>query len=116
MLEKLALFSKESQICNNDVMKTSLIALAVFVCLAGPAQAALGGGDPSAEGAETCRLDERRADLLDTIWNDLSRRYLLASLNAGEDPEAFKRVKREVSREVDRMRRNFGAACVLDIR
>jgi len=80
-----------------------------------PARAALPGGDTQEVASNTCRLDRERAQRRDVLWNDLSRRYMLASLEAFKNPDAFSRVSREVERRLQQMRRVFGDSCVLDI-
>lgn len=62
-----------------------------------------------------CKLDQRRAEMRDTLWNDLSRKLLLASMTAGSEPETYDIVRRDVARSLAELRRSFGAACVLDI-
>lgn len=62
-----------------------------------------------------CKLDQRRTEMRDTLWNDLSRKLLLASMSAGNEPATYEAVRRDVARALADLRRSFGAACVLDI-
>lgn len=97
-------------------MTLSILALAAVLVPVSESRAAVPSPDETPlEESQVCRLDAARAEALDTIWNDLSRQYLLASLSAYEEPERFRQVKRDVALKVATMRRRFGEACVLDI-
>lgn len=97
-------------------MTFSMLALVAVLIPASESRAAVPSPDETRlEKSQVCRLDAVRAEALDTIWNDLSRQYLLASLSANEEPERFRQVKRDVALKVANMRRRFGEACVLDI-
>lgn len=94
---------------------TWLVMLLFLSLLTSTARASVSADPQEVANASVCKLDQQRSETRDTLWNDLSRRLLIASMSADTEPAVYEAVRHDVAQSLAALRRSFGAACVLDI-
>jgi|GEM_PF-3279008 len=97
-------------------MKLKYALIAVFILsVALPAAASIDPNFERHKRVTACKLNATEITVLNARWNKLAMRHFMASTEARIDPRAAERIRREVDRELNALRREFGPACVLDI-
>ncbi len=87
-----------------------VILFAVF-----PAHAALDTFVEETAMNTSCDLTEYQAAVRDQKWNELAMRHFMVSLNSPDDHSRIQKVQREVDAGLEKLRREFGTDCVLQI-
>ncbi len=63
-----------------------------------------------------CNLDATELDALKANWNKLAMRHFMVSTKARIDPIGIQCIRCDVENGLAELRRDYGTACVLEIR